>query len=60
MRVHVTERNDTNTYVYITVVDNEINVNRNLRYLLKCLEVGARGFILKVSYGSDDQSFKCV
>jgi hypothetical protein len=42
MRVHVTERNDTNTYVYITVVDNEINVNWKLRYLLKWLEIGAR------------------
>lgn len=44
MRVHVTKRNDTNTYIYITVVDNEININLKLRYLLKCLRISARVF----------------
>lgn len=32
MQIHVTKRNDTNTYIYITVVDNEISINSKLQY----------------------------
>jgi len=47
MRIHVTKRNDTNTYIYITVVDNEISINSKLRYLFKCLKLIAQIFFWK-------------
>jgi len=47
MRIHVTKRNDTNTYIYITVVDNEISINSKLQYLFKCLRIIAQIFSWK-------------
>lgn len=52
------KRNDTNTYVYITVVDNEININSKLHYLFKCLECTHPDFLSKEICDSLDQSVR--